>query len=380
MSFNPIGYRRVWDMIVEISLHLLEPIVVTSLTQNVSPGTSTVTVANTYNVVVGTQVIVDSGNAREAITVTAIPTATSITATFLNSHNTGAAILGATFPLQVSTDPLFTQSEITGYIARAQNQFLFDCPYSYQLLTQNTLLGQIFQPSPVNMIEMERIAYSSLAIPVTSLVRLSNVVTASTSSSHGLSVNQPFSVFGTNAAFNGAFVVATVPSPSSLTYNQGGSNATFAGGTIGLWSRLYETSQEAIASLDPNWAANSVSKLTTWFEDRSGLYQWGLGSNPAVGFPLETLSSMRDNDVLTQLEGFLVPDILMHFVKYKALEYAWSKDGECRNPLLSQYCSMRYQRGVMAVNRWMGAMGAGIGMTAAAGLSALAGSGRGGRR
>jgi hypothetical protein len=107
----------------------------------------------------------------------------------------------------------------------------------------------------------------------------------------------------------------------------------------------------------PGWRNQFLTSLNSWYEDRTGLYQWGVGGNPATGFPLEILSSMRDTDTLALTDGFLAPDICLHLVKYKALEYAWSKEGECRSPMMAQYAAMRYQRGLLAARRWMSSAG-----------------------
>lgn len=105
------------------------------------------------------------------------------------------------------------------------------------------------------------------------------------------------------------------------------------------------------------WRNQFLIALNSWFEDRTGLYQWGVGGKPAAGFHVEIISSMRDSDTLVLTDGFLVPDICLHFVKFKALEYAWSKEGECRSPMMAQLMSKRYERGVFAVRRWMSAAG-----------------------
>ena len=71
---------------------------------------------------------------------------------------------------------------------------------------------------------------------------------------------------------------------------------------------------------------------------------------------MEVLVTARDTDTLAMTDGFLVPDIMLHYVEVKALEYCWSKDGEQRSPQMQKYCAMRYARGVQTVQRWMDAM------------------------
>ena len=91
----------------------------------------------------------------------------------------------------------------------------------------------------------------------------------------------------------------------------------------------------------------------SWFEDRTGNYTWGVGGKPSSNFPVELLISQRDSDTLTLTDGLLVPDVVLHFVKYLAMSYMWSKDGEQRNSELEKYCRMRFDRGVMATQRWV---------------------------
>ena len=105
-----------------------------------------------------------------------------------------------------------------------------------------------------------------------------------------------------------------------------------------------------------NWQTNSLSKLSNWFEDRSGLYKWGVGGRPGSNFPVELLCAVRDTDSLGLLDGFLVPDPLLGYVKYLTLAYAWSKDGVYQQPQLADFCMKRYAQGVLAAQRYIQAM------------------------
>ena len=366
MAVPGIGYRRVWDLMIEMSLHLLQPFCFTTLSAPVLAGSSVVAqVPTTANLYVGAQLVIDSGVNQEIVTVlsvgvTSSPPGPEFTAAFTLPHAAGVMVAGATFPLQAATDPLYTQSEVALYIARAQNQFLFDVPCIFQVTHQSITIGKIIQSTPANAIEMEHVASSSLDLPISSASRVSNVVTVTTQSPHGLIVGNPFSLFGGGAAFagDGAFVVVTVPSTTTFTYAQVAGNNSTTTGSIVLWTRLYETSQVDLGMAQGSrWRNQFLTTLNSWFEDRTGLYQWGVGGIPATGFHVEMISSMRDTDTLALTDGFLAPDLVLHLVKYKALEYAWSKEGEARSPMMAQYCAMRYQRGVLAVKRWMSEAG-----------------------
>jgi hypothetical protein len=47
---------------------------------------------------------------------------------------------------------------------------------------------------------------------------------------------------------------------------------------------------------------------------------------------------------------------MLHYVKYRALQFAWEKEGEQRNPEMAKLCNMRFERGVMTSLRWLDAM------------------------
>src|SRR5579872_4383028 len=245
MAVTGNGFRRVWDMMCEISAHLLQPFVFTTLSDPVNssgspPSTPQVAqVPTTANMYPGAQLIIDTGANRETVTVISVGTTSSppgpeFTANFVNSHAAGAMVAGATFPLQAATDPLYTQSEIALYLARAQNQFLLDVPCIFQITHQSVTIGKILQPTPTTAIELEHIASSSLDVPIASATRSSNTVTVVTQSPHGLAIGQSFSMLGSGVTFagDGAFAVATVVSPTSFTYAQVAANASTTTGSI----------------------------------------------------------------------------------------------------------------------------------------------------
>lgn len=64
-------------------------------------------------------------------------------------------------------------------------------------------------------------------------VRGSNIVTITTTSAHGLSVGQSVTISGVaDGSFNGTFTVSSVPSTTTFTYAQTGSDATSGGGSV----------------------------------------------------------------------------------------------------------------------------------------------------
>lgn len=78
------------------------------------------------------------------------------------------------------------------------------------------------------------------SIPISSLTRSGNIVTAVTSSPDGLSVSDGFSVKSAgDPTFDGSFSVLTVSPPDTFTYFQGGPNASTSGGSINVGGVYY---------------------------------------------------------------------------------------------------------------------------------------------
>lgn len=345
---------------MEISRHLVEPILMTTLTEAVpAPGVQTVTVASLLDsannepaVYGGASLVCDTGANAEIIVVTPVGGGT-ITANFTKAHLSGVPLTGAAFPTQQTTDPIYTQSEMIGYVSKAQNEFLERVPVAMQLFYQNTITGQLYQSLPANVIELNHVSISQLSLPITSLVRVGGVVTASFADPHGLKAGQTFWVVQPgDLTFQGVFQVASVTDNKTLTYLQDAANNTTAGGTVAYFVRLYEVTQAELNMANRQWR-QTWGTPTAFFEDRTGNYQWGLGAIPSVGAPLELLCSIRDNDVLTLLDGFLIADTILHYVKYLAMSYIFSKDGVYRDPQRAKYCQERFERGVKTIQRWL---------------------------
>jgi hypothetical protein len=275
--------RTANDLLVEISLHLVEDIVNTTLTANVPSGVETITVGSTIGMYAGASVVIanSDGSDPDILVITAFnPTAGTITANFPATYAAGSTLLGGTFPTQQPTDPLFTQPEILTYLAQAQNEFLTRVPLIFNMSYQLTYLDQEYQALPGNAVELERISINGV--------------------------------------------------------------------------RLYENSQSELSMADPNWANNTSQPTpTSWFEDRSGFYGWGLAPIPQAQFSCFLLTSIRGGESLGLLDLFLVPDIMIHFVKYGALSYIWEKDGEQQSPTLARLAKKRFESGVAIASRFL---------------------------
>lgn len=71
------------------------------------------------------------------------------------------------------------------------------------------------------------------ASTITAISRTSNVVTATVSAAHNLSVGTSITVSGVaNAGFNGTFVVTSLPSATQVQWSQTAANASSSGGTL----------------------------------------------------------------------------------------------------------------------------------------------------
>lgn len=417
MAGTGVGWRAVNDVLIEVSLRLVENYVKTTVTEVVSSGNQTVTVGSTGNMYVGAMLVIDSGANAEVVTITALGSGT-ITAIFDQAHASGTIVWGATFPSQQPTDPIFTQDEMLGYLARAQNEFLSQVPCFYSLFQQQATYNSIFQSLPPTATQLDRVALSTTYIPIASLTRTNNVVTAVTVSPHGLGVGStpyiyvgpstPGNPFGeggfgqggfggpttSDASFQGVFEIVSVgvsggggfgeggfgdggfggdggggfgsggfgeggfggggdTSTNFFTYNQIGDDASTDTAIALYWFRLYEVTMSEITMQNRNWRNDYANNPSAFFEDRSGLYQWGLNAPPSSNFPVQLLVATRDSDTLGLLDGFLVPDMCLHYVIYKMLEYVFTKEGVRINPMMAAYCKSRFDRGVATTNRYI---------------------------
>jgi len=344
---------------MECSAHLCQPAVYVSLAAPVAAGAQVATVASTFYMYPGCQLVIElpGSTLQEVVVVASIPSATTFTATFANAHAAAVPVWAPTFPTQQATDPIFTQAEMLQYLSRAQNEFLTAVPCFYERFFQTVNYGQIYQNTPTNAILIDRIAASPININIVSMSRAGNTVTLVAAQATNFQQYNTFSVVNpTDPTFAGSFAVISAPSPVSLTYTQIGADATTTGGTIQAMSRLYEVTQEELVQQNRSWQVNYVGPLQSWFEDRAGLYRWGVGGLPQSTYPVELLAATRDTDNLSLIDGFKVPDVVCHALKYKTLQFSASKDGVASQPQMAQFYGKRYDQIVMATQRYIQAM------------------------
>jgi hypothetical protein len=86
---------------------------------------------------------------------------------------------------------------------------------------------------PANVSVTHTLSPIRAVIAAAGALRNANVVTITTTGSHGLNIGQSITIAGvTDASFNGTFTIQDVPSPTTLTYAQAGVNASSGSGTV----------------------------------------------------------------------------------------------------------------------------------------------------
>lgn len=107
---------------------------------------------------------------------------------------------------------------------------------------------------------------------------------------------------------------------------------------------LRETSQSNLDQNDFRWQQQAASKPYTYFRD-VGLQTLGVWPRSNNTTPLELIYQQRSAALLGLADGFIIPDPFLIYVKYRVLEFAYSKDGEQRNPGLAKYWGGRFTMG-----------------------------------
>lgn len=100
-------------------------------------------------------------------------------------------------------------------------------------------IGTTAFPTASDCFQLVRAYLNDVDIPlistILSVVRAANVVTVTTSANHNLQINNIVQIsFVTDSSFNGTQTVASVPSPTTFTYNNTGANGSSANGAASL--------------------------------------------------------------------------------------------------------------------------------------------------
>jgi hypothetical protein len=287
------------DLMEDIALALVEPLVNTLLGKNVAPGNSlpqTMVPPSMVGIYSGALLLAGTVENIEQITVLTV-TSDSFTAVFKNQHYASEYLVGSTFPSGQIDHPLFTQQEILGYIADVQNEFLLKTRSIYGVT------GTFSEPPDIE-VEVGNRFYA-----------------------------QPEQAIRVERIF-------------SLVLDPG--------------IDLYETTQSDLDLGDYAWPA-TPGPPSQWFRDQIDTGIFGVYPNPNVTGSLELWYSKRgplgNAGVLTLLSTLLIPDVMVHYVKYGVLSLCWGKDGESHNPLRAEYCQKRFDLGIVLVNRFMEGIG-----------------------
>jgi hypothetical protein len=282
------------NLLEDVSLALVEPIVNAVLGTNISSGVQTVQPNFMVGIYPGALLVVGSGSSLEVVLVTDT-TATSFTANFVFPHVAYDPVFGATFPSGFPDNPLFTQVEVLGYLTDVENDFLLRTRCVFEVTGQSGTpanipfsVGNRFYLQPAQAIRVERVARIVSGQPTTD---------------------------------------------------------------------LYDTTQTDLDLENFAWSAQS-DVPQRWFRDQIDTSKLGLEPMPSTNGTLECWYSKRGPiGILTLTSTLLIPDVMSHYIKYGILAKCWSKDGETRDLMRSDYCKKRYDFGIMLVQRFMEGVG-----------------------
>lgn len=143
------------------------------------------------------------------------------------------------------------------YIAVSDGRFGIDIPRQYD----GTNFDRVSQvgpgAGPTSVADAGAEPSLTIAAATTGAVRASNTVTITTTIGHGYQAGQTVTIAGvTDGTLDGIFLVASVPSPTTFTYLQSGTNSASGSGT---------------ATLTPQMSAG-VHQVAVFFQTRQGYF------------------------------------------------------------------------------------------------------------
>lgn len=273
------GFLTANDVLTDCAYALFQKSVnVTVPVGGIAAGAQTVSVWD-QSMYVGAQLVVGAYQTDdvEVVTITAVIPGVSFTATFANAHVAGEQIVGATFPVRQTADPLFTQAEMIAYLSTACNDFLAECPLVY-LIVENVAIQPTAQNGPLP---------SDCMVPM----RI-------------------------------APILSDGPYP------------------------LRETSQSNLDGYDYRWGQQLAITPRAYFRDKVPFQYFGVWPRANNLTWYEVVYAARQAQTMGLADGFLFPDPFVPIVKWRTLSFAYSKDGEARQPGLAKYWQSRYEFGV----------------------------------
>jgi hypothetical protein len=352
------------DILTQVSFHLVEKVVKTTLGTAVSPGPAVVTPPSMVGIYNGAMMIVGSGATLEIITASSVTLAT-FTATFTYSHAGTDPLYGATFPSGQPPMFLFTQTEMLNYLVNAQQDFLLKVRLLYSISQVDYAVGEQYFTQPNSAIRIERIARkaqpavnTTLGATITTGGILPVTATVTPGSMLGIVPNAILSVGDTSNA-NGAYTesreLVEVISTTLTTFTASFLNSHAPSDPVvasATWIDLFNTSTADLDMLQQNWAID-IGDPTNWFQDATSATGYGVYPNPAPAGTLELWYSDRGPDSLALTDTLSTLDIFTPALKYKVLEMAFLKDGEQRDTQRAKFCTENYKYWVMAGVKFM---------------------------
>jgi hypothetical protein len=116
---------------------------------------------------------------------------------------------------------------------------------------------------------------------------------------------------------------------------------------------LFATATADLDMEDPGWQADTGGALSHYFLDELNTGQFGVKPLPSQPTPMTLWYSQRAPATMQLTDSFLVPDSFTRYLRCGVLWRAFSKDGEQRDPLRSEFYKKRYEFGVVLAQRFM---------------------------
>lgn len=113
---------------------------------------------------------------------------------------------------------------------------------------------------------------------------------------------------------------------------------------------MRETSQAYLDAYDYRWQTQIGQAPAAFYRDKVPLGNFGIWPRINNLANFEITSSIRQPQTMGMLDGFILPDVFLPIIKFRLYSFAYSKDGESRNPGLAKYFDQRYQFGVQMAN------------------------------
>lgn len=109
---------------------------------------------------------------------------------------------------------------------------------------------------------------------------------------------------------------------------------------------LQEQSQLGNDWLNYTWPGTAPSSPAIRYQDRVNFETYAIQPAPSATTVAELIYAQRDSQSLQLIEGFLLPDPFLTYVKYKVLAQCYGKEGEMRDMARARYCEQRWEIGI----------------------------------